>query len=404
LGRASSRELWARLFTVVVASVAFGLLVEAGFRLLVPVSDIPHWKGDSCTGFRLVPKQEGEFVGSGHHTHFRINDRGWNDLRDYGKPGPGKGVRLALVGDSYVEALEVDVGQALGPRLEALFRERGVDLEVRSYGISGASTAYAKDLLECEVLADRPDFIVYLFINNDVYDSVDTGADHPPGPVYALDASGSPKRLRTVVYVPRGWTRFLSRFAVFRYFWINRGLATSWGIRHEQKRNAQVQVKLEASTGGVYQPPTPWWANAWEVAGGLIAQMKQRAEQQEAGFLVINRPHAANFYPTERFGDINMPEKQLAEQAQRRGFDFQDLHDWFERDWEEHHERFDFADDPHWGVNGHRVAALALADILAQRRPDLFAPPAVHPAGFQGPELPKALSAASAGHGLPHGS
>jgi hypothetical protein len=343
-----------------LAGVSFLLVVEAAFRIFLPVSDIPYWQADAGVGYRHFPGLQGRFVSGAYNVRFRINNRGWNSLKDYlERKEEGVG-RVAIVGDSYVEALQVDVGEAFGEVLERLLRQEGKPVEVYRYGISGASTAYAHDLLPLEVLRDRPDCVIYLFIDNDLQDSVPfLGSRQRWGPRYDLDPGGALRRLPLSTYEPRLFSRTLSHLALFRYFWINRGLGTF------------------AQTGGaaVDSPASPEWKRGWQVIGDLVGEMAAASRAAGADFLVVNRPDSANFYPTGFPGQLNLSEKQLAELAAAHDFSFVDLRPWFSRDWEAKHEPFEFADDKHWNRHGHEVAARALKDLLLERCPSISGSP-----------------------------
>jgi hypothetical protein len=105
------------------------------------------------------------------------------------------------------------------------------------------------------------------------------------------------------------------------------------------------------------------------VVGELVGEMAAASRAAGTDFLVVNRPNSANFYPTDFSGEINLPEKQVAELAATHNFSFVDLRPWFSRDWEAKHERFEFAEDSHWNRHGHEVAAQALRELLLERWP-----------------------------------
>jgi hypothetical protein len=356
-----------RGLALLLAGVIFLLVAEAAFRIFLPVSDIPYWQSDAGVGYRHHPGLQGRFVSGAYNVRFRVNNRGWNSLKDYSERREEGVGRVAIVGDSYVEALQVDVGEAFGEVLERLLRQEGKPVEVYRYGISGASTAYAHDLLPLEVLRDRPDCVIYLFIDNDLEDSVPfLGSPQRWGPRYDLDPGGALRRLPLSTYEPRLLSRTLSHLALFRYFWINRGLGTfgqtggGWG---------RIQDAKLAEEEGLE------WERGWQVIGGLVGEMAAASRAAGADFLVVNRPDSANFYPSGFSGQLNLDEKQLAELAAARDFSFVDLRPWFSRDWEARHEPFEFTDDKHWNRHGHEVAARALKDLLLERCPSISGSP-----------------------------
>src|SRR5258705_6500747 len=118
VGQRMNRVWILRSLSVLLAALAFVGATEAVFRCFVQASDIPYWAPDAQLGYRHEARREGLFVAAGHRARFRLNNRGWNSPRDYARLRRPGVVRIAVVGDSYVEALQVDVERSLGPELE----------------------------------------------------------------------------------------------------------------------------------------------------------------------------------------------------------------------------------------------------------------------------------------------
>lgn len=359
-----------RALSVLLTSIVCFGLTEGAFRLLVTVSDVPRWAPDPRLGYRHEPRVSGIFASRSHAARFRLNNRGWNSPVDYvSERRPGV-VRIAIVGDSYVEALQVDVGRGLGPGLERMLAGEGWDAEVYTYGISGASTAYAFKLLRAEIVNDRPDVIVYLFINNDVGDSVPfIAAEESPGPRFTLDPDGVLREAPLAMYHRSRWRRICSHSALFRYFWINRRLGILW---HDKGWTRRIGAREEEREKRAPDEEPPRWQRAWEITGRLIAGMDALARRAGAVFIVVNQPHPGNYYVVEGHTSINRPVQHLTLLARKHEFRFVDLRRWFAEDWERHHERFDYVDDLHWSERGHLVAARALKEILVAGRPSLL--------------------------------
>ena len=357
-----------RLLALTLASLSALLVVEVWFRIFTTASDIPYWESDPIVGYRHTPNLRGVFSTGEHSARFKLNNRGWNSPATYTSARKSGVTRIAVIGDSFVEALQVDVGAGLGPVLEDLLKRAGHPVEVYTYGISGASTAYVHDLLATEVLGDHPDCVIYLFINNDVRDSVPFfGGIHQLGPIYDLDGKELPRRLSVQIYQPNFWRVTLSHSAIFRYFWINRGLETylrKGRLRTQVKNRTNADKEVPAEVNSTLSPE---WEKAWRVVGGLIADMNLQARRAGADFVVVNRPDPANYYPGEQVEDMKLPQEVLNRLAADGQFTFIDLGPWFARDWETHHIPFDFKTDPHWNQRGQRVAAQAMNEILLER-------------------------------------
>src|SRR4029077_3989654 len=79
--------------------------------------------------------------------------------------------RIAIVGDSYVEALQVAYDRSLGERLAGDLAEGASAVEVYRFGISGAPMSQYLQMIENEVVHYRPDWVVVLIVHNDFDES-----------------------------------------------------------------------------------------------------------------------------------------------------------------------------------------------------------------------------------------
>ena len=103
----------------------------------------------------------GEFRG-----HYQINTQGWNSTVDYDRLDSGK-IRVAIIGDSYIEGLHFDVEQSVGRILESMSPR----YQVHEYGRSGANIMDYL-LIHEKFTRDRYDYIFALVSNDDLLGTV----------------------------------------------------------------------------------------------------------------------------------------------------------------------------------------------------------------------------------------
>ncbi len=182
----------ARLIGMLI-SVALALAaLEAGARIVFGRSDrIEAARRDARdsmampderTIYRLRPGWESDYRQSEFATHVRINSRG---LRDDETPydRPAGVFRIALIGDSFIAALEVDRGETLADRLEAALNHdprtagSGLRYEVLNAGVPGYNTLNEYLLLRHEILRYQPDLVLAAFFMNDVEGLIDEGRE-----------------------------------------------------------------------------------------------------------------------------------------------------------------------------------------------------------------------------------
>ena len=101
-------------------------------RFTIPTEQI----GNNCM---LKPGYSGTYVGGGFgeiQSKFTINRQGWNSTVDYHILQDTQKIRVALIGDSYVEGLHSDVENSIGRQLDRLTKNRTITHE---FGRSGAN-------------------------------------------------------------------------------------------------------------------------------------------------------------------------------------------------------------------------------------------------------------------------
>src|SRR3989304_9665851 len=165
------RRLLAGLFLASFGvALALGAL-EVAVRVLhlVPAR---FWKPDALLGTVHVPGQTGWWTQE--ENEFRvpvhINSQGLRDVEHSVAKAPGV-FRLLLLGDSYIEALQVPLDQTIGRQLEQRLNSSGgaQRYEVISMGVSGYGTASQYLYYRERGRNYRPDLVLLaLYPGNDV--------------------------------------------------------------------------------------------------------------------------------------------------------------------------------------------------------------------------------------------
>ncbi len=222
-----------RGFVLAAAALVAGIgasaaLVEVGVRLFCQVTDIPFFFWDPLLGPRRAPRQSGRYVyGQGHiDARYRFNDQGWNHPdASYATRKPPGSTRVCMIGDSYVEALQVDVGRAMfSVAAEAMTRpDRPV--EWLAFGCSGWGTSQEYEVIRHYALEYSPDVVILLFVQNDPYDcSPYVAPQEAFSPAYLLDESDRLELLFAEPYTPSRFRRWSSMSAAVRYFMVQKDM------------------------------------------------------------------------------------------------------------------------------------------------------------------------------------
>jgi hypothetical protein len=150
------------------------LVAAAGSELALRALGIaypPFYRTSADVGDSLLPGSEGWWTQEGR-AHVRINADGMRD-RDHDVARPPGTFRIAVLGDSYAEAFQVEQGEAFWAVLERALRGcprlDGRRPELLNFGVAGYGTTQQLLMLQRRVWKYAPDLVLLLFTTgNDV--------------------------------------------------------------------------------------------------------------------------------------------------------------------------------------------------------------------------------------------
>ncbi|HEX6182386.1 MAG TPA: SGNH/GDSL hydrolase family protein [Pyrinomonadaceae bacterium] len=412
---------------VVLLSVVFALLVFELFLRVINFSYPTFYRPDPVLGYALEPGAEGWHTKEGR-SYVRINSDGLRD-REHAKPKPANVLRVALLGDSYAEALQVEWEDALPPLLERQLKQcpavAGRAVEVVNFGVSGYSTAQELLTLREKVWDYSPDVVLLLVTtNNDVTDNVRAykEANDIPylverGEGLALDNSfreGFKFRLRTSAVARTGrWLyahlRFVQAFQKARHVFKARLAQRRDRQLVEEAERARREAAARTGSGaqpsqaraqGEQPPPQPaiarsdlanmvyvepadeGWRAAWRLMERLLVEMRGEVESRGAKFFVVTGSNPIQVFPDPsgraaflaRLGpgaDLFYPERRFEEMGRRQGLVILSLAPELQAYADERkvflHGWPGDIGNGHWNENGHRVAGELLARKMCER-------------------------------------
>ena len=363
--RSRGREVLINLAVSLGSVVVFLLVCELLlFRFVLPASDVPRNAFVNAV-VRYLPAQTGIWrVRDEIAAPYRINAQGWNSpVADYPvarKPGSG---RVAFVGDSFVEALQVpfdkSFAEVAGDRLSA----KG-SLEVQRFGVAGAPLSQYLHMVEREVVQRRPDVIVVNLVHNDFDESFVFKPGRYTSSFLKLTIAGG-KVTGEVPPAPwrAGWLELLRQSATVRF------LLYRWQVRPQALVDTLFGPAKIPGEGGYAAniDVTRVLASEADIrvaTDHLFGRLKDRSDAIGAKLQLVMDGDRDAIYQ----GRADSPALRLnaiaAEMAARHGIAFLDLHPVFAADWARAGQRFDFIADAHWNAYGHQVAGAAVADAL----------------------------------------
>jgi lysophospholipase L1-like esterase len=353
---------------LVAASLVVGLLLceFVVFRFVLPASDVPaNTFGNDLV--RYVPNQTGIWrVKNEIAAPYAINAQGWNSgVGDYVLRRAAGVPRIAVVGDSFVEAFHVPNDRSIAERLAVELGRDGIRPDVYRFAVSGAPLSQYLHMIEREVLSYRPDWIVVVLVHNDFDESFQFVQGRYTSSFLKLRVKNG-----TIEEIPpTPWKPDLNEW--LRHTATARFLYYRWRVRLESIRNLllpaaragheryQANVEIEPV---LRELPTIRLTTDYVLA--RLARLQQRAGTRV--LLAIDGVRAVIY--SGRASDVLTLNRLTAELAARHGLPFVDLHAAFSADWAAHHRRFEFDSDYHWNEYAHAVAARAIAQEIAKQR------------------------------------
>lgn len=159
--RSLRRRVWFATLAAVLGTLLVGLIAETIGQLYGrrhPVRDVLAWQADPDLGWRLVPDLAFTWAGlegwyaREFEVEVQVNAHGFRDLpRALDRPAGVE--RVALLGDSFFEGLQVPLQATCAQVLEGRLRVRHPEVEVLNLGIS--SHGVGQSLLAYERVARR---------------------------------------------------------------------------------------------------------------------------------------------------------------------------------------------------------------------------------------------------------
>ena len=395
---------WNVLFLVAGLSL-IGVVGETYFRLRAPFLEIdaPHaWF--PTIGRMFTPNAEVRWTNRlDFWTESRTNSLGFVDREPIGIERAAASCHITMIGDSYVEALQVPIADKFHVRLEELAAGelRHLDITTSAFGISG--TGQVNQLAYYDEFARhlRPALIVLVFVNNDfmnnapILEGLHRGVDperlaevsatrgtdgtitlrppHPPSPE---------SRLATMASTSPPWysraTDYLTGMSAFAN-WLDAKRRASASDDTDPEMVAQVALLSRRSPGCAvlldgWRPTTregmddpfvdaqdmpPVYEDALDFTAFGLDQFRERADRDGAALVILSS------HTMGTRGDLAFD--RMTALAESRGIPVIDQYDYITRQGAGPRDAI-WAHDGHWNAAGHRWAAEALLEYLKQNQ------------------------------------
>lgn len=253
---------------------------------LKPARTTLQFYDNDIFGSAFLPNQKGWFV-SGTKEYFtwvETNSQGWPDVEHTVKK-PKDTMRILILGDSFVENLQVPLEKRFFRQLETKLNNQNFakKVEIIALGRGNTGTAQQYLILKNYGLVYEPDLVVHMFLTgNDVKNNSPVLQNDPYLPYFALDESGELIKIPHIKRLQRTLAKIKELLKNLR---ITELMLVARQKILEERNNRQFGYPLDYH---IYdQNYSKKYEEAWKVTEKLILETKKISEQTGASYIMV---------------------------------------------------------------------------------------------------------------------
>lgn len=388
------RRLAAKLLTILFGLGVGLLLAEVTLRI-IGFRYLNLYQEDQYVGFALRPGAEGWWTKEGE-TYIKISSDGMRD-REHSKVKPADTLRIAVLGDSFAEALQVPVEMAFWAvaeqRLQGCKAFAGQKVEVINFGVSGFSTGRELITLRQRVWQYSPDIVVLaVTTSNDIRDNSRVLDQEYAGlalPYFvykngtlvlddsllkAREESLKSRLLKSFLGQSLNWLRDHVRLTGL----IDKSREAFRNYSERQNTGPRSIGDEPGLTARVYvEPGDPVWDEAWRITEGLILLMRDEVKAQGAQFLIVTGSSSIQAYPNPAvrldfmrslgISELFYPDRRIKALGEREGIEVLNVALMLQ-EYADQNRAFLHGTNGvgHWNVLGHRLVGNRISEKLCE--------------------------------------
>ena len=284
---------------------------------------------------------------------WHINNAGWNNPADYEAAG-GK-PKVAIIGDSYIEAFQVDIEKSYPALINAALE----DIDVYSFGFSGAPLSHYLHMSRHVARAFDPETLIFNLITNDFPESIYPGTA-PHWLTLRVGDSGpeevQPSRDPAFTGVSRT-KQILRHSALARYAMFNLQLKRLLLQLKSKSNNYEENIDL-----GQIQHRR----EKISIASLYVMNQIRRENPDRRIIYVIDGPRQSIYAGTAPSEEVRFLYEIAEEGAKETGAEFLNLWPLMQEQFEKDGIKFNSEYDAHWDEHGHAFVAEKVLPLLTR--------------------------------------
>ena len=304
----------------------------------------------------LNPNKNIHIRGDCFQNDVKTNSYGFHS-REYSLEKPEGVFRIAIIGDSYVEAMQVPQDKTTAALLEQQLNSlnsRSYRYEVIPFGISSHGTYKSILYFEKYAASFKPDLVIAAFSLNDTQD------DAFEFDANVVPSSGISKSFKKILRKSVLITTLRKSYMIF----------LSNPEKNSNKLSAEVEILLPEYND--------FWRDAWIREEKLLKNFKDEVTKNNSNFMLVSLTDGYRVHKDllEKFKattqgnsiDLDKPEKFLSQIAQENSFPYLALTPLFRERAQREEGNTIWPCDGHWNERGHEWASDTLFDYLVSQK------------------------------------
>ena len=264
---------------------------------------------------------------------------------------------LALIGDSFIQALMVPWKETVSGRLAAQIGQSG---RVYSFGISGAAMPQYLALAEYVKNNFHPRAMLVSIVNNDFDGSLLEYNSEPGQHFFVKDAAGNLSITR-LEFEPDLFVKFVRSSALARYVMMDLSAYQLRKTFRRQRSFADTDKRFDRHH--LSNSEQERFHDSEKAVDAFLNLLPEMSGLNPRSILISVDAIRPQIYLDPHAGEhtyFDYMRKYLISQAQNRGYEIIDLQPIFSEHYRQHHQRFEFRHDAHWNSLAHRLLGDAI--------------------------------------------
>ena len=289
-----------------------------------------------------------------------VNNYGYMSDYDYHPAALDDSPLLVIIGDSYVEAAQVENSKSMHGLLASRFDDKG---RIYGLGYSGAPLSQYLAFADFARNEFKPDSMAFVIVGNDFDESLLKYKSAPGFHYFATQGDGTTE-LRLVNYNASNFIRKTAKqSALIRYLILTVGVDLETVSTVFASEAPTGPRHFAANTSGNTDPVRLKDSRA--AVDAFFDQLPERSGLSPSKILLIVDGMRPDLYANDgmtiaRGSYFDLMRHYFMERATALGYQIIDMQPVFQSHYRQHKQRFEFPTDAHWNELGHKLVADAI--------------------------------------------